>query len=62
MEDGIEFVVRALLDPHLPALPAEWHDVDAGERNEVAGELGRSGRRRRLDADGADWWLLGGGG
>jgi hypothetical protein len=56
-ENGVELLLRALLDPHLPALSSERHEIGAGKRNEIADELGRGSRRRRLDADRADWRL-----
>ena len=57
VENRVELLVGALLDPDLPALSLELDEVGAGERDEVADELGRGGRRRRLDGDGADWRL-----
>ena len=57
LENRVELLVGALLDSDLPALSLELDEVGAGERDEVADELGRGGRRRRLDGDGADWRL-----
>jgi hypothetical protein len=58
VETRVELLVGVLLDPDLPALSLERDEIGAGERNEVADQLGRGSRRRRLDADGADWRLL----
>jgi hypothetical protein len=39
VEHGIELVLRAVLDAHLPALVLERDEIGARERNEVADEL-----------------------
>ena len=58
MENGIERLLRAFFDPHLPALPLERDEVGLGERNEVVDEPRGGVARRRLDANAGDWRLL----
>src|SRR5919198_1290801 len=51
VEHDVQLVLRALLDPHLPALTLQRHQVGPGVRHQVMNELRRSRRSGCLDAD-----------
>src|SRR5205823_13198367 len=54
VQHGVELLLRALLNAHLPALASEWDEIGPDEPDQVVDELLGGVRRRRLDTNCSD--------